>query len=79
MKPSSGPSGENGGAAPTAISDAVGAISARLRTKGTRLVRMTWMLSVCVKSDSTDHPVWNSEASAGSQQPKAYRITKKVA
>ena len=43
---------------------------ARLWRNGIRFVRMTWMISVCVSSDSTNQPVWNSDASAGSQQPK---------
>ena len=44
---------------------------ARLWRNGIRFVRMTWMISVCVSSDSTNQPVWNSErAAAGSQQPK---------
>jgi len=28
--------------------------------KGTRLVRITWMMSVCVIRDSTNQPVWNN-------------------
>ena len=30
--------------------------------KGIRLVRMTWMMRVCVISDSTNQPVWKSAA-----------------
>ena len=37
---------------------------ARLWRKGMRLVRMMWMMSVCVSSDSTNQPVWNSERCA---------------
>ena len=79
VKPSTGPSGENGSDAPTAITATVVRISgrlARLYTNGTRLVRM---ISVCVRSDSTNQPVWNSEAFAGSQQPNTDSSTKKVA
>src|SRR5450759_5030293 len=32
---------------------------ARLSMKGILLVRITWMISVWVKSDSTNQPVWN--------------------
>lgn len=35
---------------------------ARLCRNGILLVRITWMISVCVNSDSTNHPVWNSAA-----------------
>ena len=37
---------------------------ARLWRNGIRLVRMMWMISVCVSSDSTNQPVWNSDARA---------------
>ncbi len=43
---------------------------ARLCKKGMRFVRMMWMIKVCVSSDSTNQPVWNSDARAGSQHPK---------
>ena len=33
---------------------------ARLCRNGMWLVRMMWMISVCVSSDSTNQPVWNS-------------------
>ena len=36
---------------------------ARLPKKGTRRVRMMWTISVWVRSDSTNHPVWNRLAS----------------
>jgi hypothetical protein len=43
---------------------------AQLCRKGIRLVRMTWIIRVCVQSDSTNQPVWKSDARAGSQQSK---------
>ena len=62
MKPNAGPSGENGSQTPKAMTTTVVTISgqlARLCKKGIRFVRMTWMMSVCVSSDSTNQPVWN--------------------
>ena len=50
---------------------------ARLCRKGIRLVRMTWMISVCVSSDSTNQPVWNSDVDQ-SEQLKTYSMMKKV-
>ncbi len=42
------------------ISDvAIRAPLARLWMKGICAVRMMWMISVCVSSDSTNQPVWN--------------------
>ena len=35
---------------------------ARLWKNGILLVRMMWMMSVCVMIDSTNHPVWKSAA-----------------
>src|SRR5450756_1364646 len=47
---------------------------ARLWMNGILLVRMTWMINVWVKSDSTNQPVWNR---AGlSQQLNTYSIRK---
>ena len=54
--------GEEGNHMPSAMMIAVVTISgqlARLWRKGMRLVRMMWMMSVCVSSDSTNQPVWN--------------------
>ena len=59
--------GENGSQTPTAMMIAVVTISgqlAQLCRNGIRLVRMMWMISVCVSSDSTNQPVWNSDALA---------------
>ncbi len=57
MNPSTGPTGENGNDAPTAMTTTVVAISgqlARLCKNGIRFVRMMWMISVWVSSDSTN-------------------------
>lgn len=73
VKPSTGPKGEDGSQTPSNMIAAVVTMSgvlARVWRKGIRLVRMTWMMSVCVSSDSTNHPVWNSDARVGSQHPK---------
>ena len=51
---------------------------ARLWRNGILFVRMTWMMSVCVRSDSTNQPVWKSAARRGSQQPNTYSIMKYV-
>ena len=54
--------GENGSHMPTIMTIMVMVITgqlARLWMKGMRLVRMMWMISVCVSSDSTNQPVWN--------------------
>ena len=58
---------------------------AQLCRKGILLVRMTWMMSVCVRSDSTNQPVWKSDALCFNasgvlqfQQPKTYSIMKNV-
>jgi len=47
----------------------------RLCRNGILFVRMMWMMSVCVISDSTNHPVWNSAAWAGVLAPKTKYIT----
>ena len=60
-----GASGEKGSHIPTSMMSTVVSIIAPLATlckNGTRLVRMMWMISVCVSSDSTNHPVWKSWA-----------------
>ena len=60
MNPRTGPSGETGSQTPTAITASVVSVSGqlgRLCRKGILLVRMTWMIRVCVSSDSTNHPV----------------------
>src|SRR5450756_658150 len=49
---------------------------ARLWMNGILLVRMTWMISVWVKSDSTNQPVWNSAGLC--QQSNMYNIMKNV-
>ena len=49
---------------------------ARLWMNGILLVRMTWMISVWVKSDSTNQPVWNRTGFC--QQSKTYSIMKNV-
>ena len=62
-KPRALANGENGSQAPTAMMTAVVSVSgqlARLCRNGILFVRMTWMISVCVSSDSTNQPVWNS-------------------
>ncbi len=54
--------GETVSQAPTATMMTEVAISgqlARLWMNGILLVRMTWIISVWVKSDSTNQPVWN--------------------
>ena len=60
VKPSAEATGEYGSNIPKAIIDKVVAVSAqlaRLCIKGILLVRMTWMISVCVINDSTNQPV----------------------
>ena len=49
---------------------------ARLSINGILLVRMTWMINVWVKSDSTNQPVWNRAVFC--QQLKTYSIMKNV-
>ena len=51
---------------------------ARLCRNGIRLVRMTWMISVCVISDSTNQAVWNTGARDGSQHLNTQSMTKNV-
>jgi len=73
-------------ATPIAMMEADIAINgqdARLCRKGIRLVRMMWMMSVCVSRLSTNHPVWNRLALCAaawgvdvSQQLKMYNIMK---
>ena len=61
--PSVSARGETVSQAPTAtmISDvAISGRLARLWMNGILCVRITWMISVWVKSDSTNQPVWNS-------------------
>ena len=49
---------------------------ARLWMNGIRLVRMTWMMSVCVSSDSTNQPVWKSDCVwLGRRRPSSRRRT----
>ena len=67
VKPSSGPSGENGSATPTATTASVAASSAPLgllRRNGTRRVRIAKITSDCVASDSMNQPVRNSSGPA---------------
>ena len=81
MNPSQGPIGEEGSQTPIAMMTAVVAINgqlARLWRNGIRLVRMMWIMSVCVSRDSTNQPVWKSDALAGSQQWKTYSIIRYV-
>ena len=62
MKPRAGAMGEMGNQTPIIMMTVVVTISgqlARLWRKGNRLVRMTWMIRVWVRSDSTNQPVWN--------------------
>src|SRR5450759_2513065 len=49
---------------------------ARLWMNGILFVRITWMMSVWVKSDSTNQPVWNRAGLC--QQLKTYSIMKTV-
>jgi len=61
-KPRNVPIGVNGIAMPTAAMIrlvATSAALARLWKKGTLAVRIMWMISVWVSSDSTNQPVWN--------------------
>ena len=86
MNPSQGAIGEKGSQAPNPMMTAVVTVNgqlAQLCRKGIRLVRMTWMMSVCVSSDSTNQPVWNSDALCSLiasvapyhfQQPKTHHI-----
>jgi len=85
VKPSAEASGVIGSTAPTGAHTIGGAIIARLGPlvwDGLRRVRMTKTTSVCVASDSTNHPVRNSawpalrtsmtkKASAKSRAPPA--------
>src|ERR1039458_2858624 len=67
-------SGENVSHAPTATMIKEVRMSgqlARLWMNGILLVRMTWMINVWVKSDSTNQPVWNRTGLC--QQLKTYR------
>src|SRR5659263_330295 len=62
-KPSVSASGETVSQPPTVTMTSEVAISgqlARLSMNGILLVRITWMISVWVKIDSTNQPVWNS-------------------
>ncbi len=79
MSPSAGANGENGSHTPTAQMMTVIASSVRLgrlSTKGMRPVRITWTISVCDSSDSTNQPVWNSAWSLSPSNTHA--ITPKV-
>src|SRR5579863_10269815 len=79
--PSEDASGEYGSDIPKAMMDNVVAVSgqlARLCRNGILFVRITWMINVCVISDSTNQPVWNTFARAGSQQWKTQSMTKNV-
>src|SRR5450759_4850854 len=61
-KPSVSARGETVSQAPTATMITEVAMRgqlARLWMNGILLVRITWMISVWVKSDSTNQPVWN--------------------
>jgi|LakMenEpi03Aug12_release.lakeMendotaPanAssembly.Ray.scaffolds.fasta_scaffold210527_4 hypothetical protein len=51
---------------------------ARLSRNGIRSVRITWMTSVCVTSDSTNQPVRKTAARAGSSQPNPNQSTANV-
>ena len=57
---------------------AISAPLARLCMKGILLVRMTWIMRVCVINDSTNQPVWNNDACDGSQQSNIHSMTKNV-
>jgi hypothetical protein len=60
VKPSGDANGEYGSQIPNAMTANVVNVSARLAwlwIKGILLVRMTWMMSVCVINDSTNQPV----------------------
>jgi hypothetical protein len=64
VKPSADPPPVKGNIIPTAQMIMVVAISAglaRLSINGIFAVRMMWMIRVCVRRDSTNHPVLNSE------------------
>src|ERR1035437_7720887 len=76
-RPSAGASGDDGSQTATAMMAAVVSTSgrlARLWRNGILLVRMTWMMSVCVMIDSTNHPVWKSDACAGVLAPNTQYI-----
>ena len=51
---------------------------ARLWKNGIFLVRMMWMMSVCVRMDSTNQPVWNNGAVASVFAPKPKYMMKYV-
>ena len=60
MKWSHSATGENGSQMPIPITTALVTINgqlARLCKKGILFVRITWMISVCVSSDSMNQPV----------------------
>ena len=44
----------------TTIVVAIRGVLARLWMKGIFAVRMIWMINVCVKSDTTNQPIWKS-------------------
>jgi hypothetical protein len=48
------------------------ALLARLSKNGILAVLMMWIIKVCVRRDSTNHPVWNSEGLL--QAVKTYNI-----
>ena len=76
MNPNRAPSGDCTSQIPRALTTAVVAVSAvlaRVCKNGIRSVRITWMMNVCVTSDSTNQPVWKSGALPGSVQPKRNR------
>src|SRR4051812_15164564 len=67
--------GMNAPTATTMNTEASSGLDGRLRKNGTRRVRMTNTMSVCVASDSTNQPERNSGALASNTQS----ITAKVA
>ena len=66
MKPRNVASGVAGSTAPMATMTSVVTVNARLGRlrKGFPIVRMTKSTRVWVASDSTNHPVWNSDSCA---------------
>ena len=63
VNPSADPAHVKGSVIPTTqmmIVVATRAILARLSMMGIFAVLMMWIISVCVRRDSTNHPVWNS-------------------
>ena len=79
--PRAAANGETGSHNPVAMTVTVVAIRgqlAQLCRNGIWFVRMMWMISVCVSSDSTNQPVWNSARCAGVPAVEDVEHQKKV-